>query len=113
MTTKSQLYTELATILQTTCTNVHFEAKRSNSELLRSVCATLSNLVAFAKNIGKDIQQLENSKQLEINLKNEAYFFLIEKGLVHEFREYVANTRNNESNTTPTDFIMKRFTKRV
>lgn len=113
MATKSQLYTELATILQTTCTNVRFEAESNNSELLRSVCDTLNNLAAFAQNIGKDIQQLENSKQLEMNLKNEAYLFLIERGLVDEFREYVANTRNNESNTTPTDFIMQRFTNRV
>lgn len=112
MATKSQIYTELATILQTTCTNVHFEAKRTNSELLRSVCATLSNLAAFAQNIGKDLQELEQSKQLEMNLKNEAYFFLIFKGLIDEFREYVANTRN-ESNTNPSNFIMERFTKRV
>ena len=113
MATKSQLYTELATILQTICANVQFEAKRTDSELLRSVCATLSNLAAFAQNIGKDVQALEQSKQLEMNLKNEAYFFLIEKGLVDEYREYVANTRNNESGTTPSDFIMERFTKRV
>lgn len=113
MATKSQIYTDLATILQTTCTNVHFEAKRTDSELLRSVCATLSNLAAFAQNIGKDIQALEKSKKLEMNLKNEAYFFLIEKGLVDEFREYVANTRNNERDTTSIDFIMERFTKRV
>lgn len=113
MGTKSQLYTDLATILQTTCTNVHFEAKRTDSELLRSVYSTLSNLAAFAQNIGKDIRALENSKQLEKNLKNEAYFFLIEKGLVDEFREYVANTRNRESETTSTDFIMKRFTTQL
>lgn len=112
MATKSQIYTELATILQTTCINVHFEAKRTDSEILRSVCATLSNLAAFAQNIGKDIQELENSKKLGMNLKNEAYFFLIEKGLVDEFLEY-SNTRNSESDTTATDFIMKRFTKRV
>lgn len=99
MATKSQLYTELATILQTTSTDVHFEAKRSNSELLRSVYVTLSNLASFAQSIGKDISKLENSKELEMNLKNEAYFFLIEKGLVDEFREYVARTRNKKSDT--------------
>ena len=88
MATKSQLYTELATILQTTCTNVHFEAKRTDSELLRSVCATLSNLAAFAQNIGKDIQELENSKRVEMNLKNEAYMFILESGLLDKFKEY-------------------------
>lgn len=88
MATKSQLYTELATILQTTCANVHFEAKRNDSELLRSVCATLSNLAAFAQNIGKDIKELENSKRVEMNLKNEAYMFIIESGLLDKFREY-------------------------
>ena len=94
MATKSQLYTELATILQTTCTNVHFEAKRTDSELLRSVCATLSNLAVFVQNIGKDIQMLEKSNQLEMNLKNEAYSFIIDKSLFDEFREYVASVRN-------------------
>lgn len=88
MATKSHLYTEFATILQTTCTNVHFEAKRTDSELLRSVCATLSNLVAFAQNIGKDIKELENSKRVEMNLKNEAYLFILESGLLNMFREY-------------------------
>lgn len=93
MATKSQLYTELATILQTTCTNVHFEAKRTESELLRSVCATLSNLAVFAQNIGKDIQELENSKRVEMNLKNEAYLFILENGLIDEFRKY-CNDKN-------------------
>lgn len=88
MATKSQLYTELATILQTTCTNVHFEAKRTDSELLRSVCATLSNLAAFAQNIGKDMRELENSKRVEMNLKNDAYLFILESGLLDKFREY-------------------------
>lgn len=93
METKSQLYTELATILQTTCTNVHFEAKRTDSELLRSVCATLSNLAAFAQNIGKDIQQLENSKRFEMKLKNEAYIFILENGLLDKFREYTQDNK--------------------
>lgn len=93
MATKSQLYTELATILQTTCTNVHFEAKRTDSELLRSVCATLSNLAAFAQNIGKDIQELENSKRVEMNLKNEAYLFILESGLLDKFREYTQDNK--------------------
>ena len=93
MATKSQLYTELATILQTTCTNVHFEAKRTDSELLRSVCATLSNLAAFAQNIGKDILELENSKRVEMNLKNEAYMFILEIGLLDKFIEYTQDNK--------------------
>ena len=88
MATKSQLYTDLATILQTTCTNVHFEAKRNNSELLKSVCATLSNLAVFAQNIAKDIQDLENEKRVEMTLKNEAYIFILESGLLDKFRTY-------------------------
>ena len=94
MATKSQLYTELATILQTTCTNVHFEAKRTDSELLKSVCATLSNLATFAHNIGKDILELENAKRVEKNLKNEAYSFIIENGLLDKFKEYTQDNTN-------------------
>ena len=93
MATKSQLYTELATILQTTCTNVHFEARRTDSELLRSVCATLSNLAAFAQNIGKDIKELENAKRVEMNLKNGAYMFILESGLLDKFREYTQDNK--------------------
>ena len=93
MATKSQLYTELATILQTTCTNVHFEAKRTDSELLRSVCVTLSNLASFAQKIGEDIKELENSKRVEINLKNEAYLFILENGLLDKFREYTQDNK--------------------
>lgn len=88
MATKSQLYTDLATILQTTSTNVQFEAKRTNSELLRSVCATLSNLAVLAQNIGKDIQDLEKAKRVEMTLKYEAYMFILESGLFDKFREY-------------------------
>lgn len=88
MATKSQLYSDLATILQTTCTHVHFEAKRNNSELLKSVGATLSNLAVFAQNIGKDIEELENSKRVEMILKNEAYAFILESGLLDKFRAY-------------------------
>lgn len=95
MATKSQLYNELATILRTTCTNVQFEAKRTDSELLRSVCVTLSNLSDFAQNIGKDLKELENSKQLEMNLKNEAYLFIIENDLLDKFREYTYNNKHN------------------
>lgn len=88
MATKSQLYTDFATILQTTSTNVQFEAKRTNSELLRSVCTTINNLAVFAQNIGKDIQDLENAKRVERTLKNEAYMFILESGLLDKFIEY-------------------------
>lgn len=113
MATKTQMYDEIARILRVTCKNVEYEGERNKSQLLFDVSVTLNNLATLVQNISTDVKAVEKSKQLEMNLKNEAYFFLIEKGLVDEFREYVANTRNNESNTTPTEFIMQRFTKRV
>ena len=113
MATTAQMYDEIVRILRVSRNNVEYEAERNKSQLLCDVAATLNNLTILVENITKDVEKVEQSKQLEMNLKNEAYFFLIEKGLVDEFREYVANTRNNESNTTPRDFIMKLFTKRV
>ena len=113
MATTKQMREELARIIEATCNNVKYESKRIKSPLLQDVALTLNNVAAVVRNISNDVEHLKQSKQLEMNLKNEAYFFLIEKGLVDEFMEYVANTRNNESNTTPRDFIMKRFTKRV
>lgn len=100
MATK-QMQEEFARIIEETCNNVEYESKRTKSPLLQDVALTLNNVAAVVRNISNDVEKLKQSKQLEINLKNEAYFFLIEKGLVDEFREYVANTRNNKNDTTP------------
>lgn len=111
--TTTQMYDEIARILRVTRNNVEYEEERNKSQILWDVASTLNNLATLVENITKDVEKVEQSKQKEMNLKNEAYFFLIEKGLVDEFREYVANTRNTESNTAPSDFFIERFTKRV
>lgn len=94
MATTKQMQEELARIIEATCNDVEYESKRIKSPLLQDVALTLNNLAVVVRNISNDVEQLKQSKQLETNLKNEVYFFLIEKGLVDEFREYVANTRN-------------------
>lgn len=99
MATIKQMQEELARIIEVTH-NVEYESNRTKSPLLQDVATTLNNVAAVVRNISDYVEKLENSKQLEMNLKNEAYFFLIEKGLVDEFREYVANTRNSERDTT-------------
>lgn len=121
MATTLQNYEEIARILRVTRDNVEYEGDRNKSQLLCDVAVTLDNLATLIQNISTEVEKLEQSKQLEMNIKNEAYFFLIEKGLFDEFREYVANTRNSENggtynsenDPTPTNFIMDRFTKRV
>lgn len=113
MATTAQMYDEIARILRVSRNNVEYEAERNKSQLLCDVAATLNNLTTLVENITKDVEKVEQSKKIEMNLKNEAYFFMIERGLIDEFREYVANTRNNERDTTPINFIMERFTKQV
>lgn len=113
MATTLQNYEEIAHILRITRDNIEYEGERNKSQLLCDVAVTLDNLATLIQNISTEVEKLQQSKQLETNLKNNAYFFLIEKGLFDEFREYVANTRNSESDTTAADFIMQRFTKRV
>lgn len=112
MATTKQMREELARIIEVTRNNVEYESKRIKSPLLQDVATTLNNVAEVVRNISNDVEKLKQSKQLEMNLKNEAYFFLIEKGLVDEFREYVANTRNSESKSG-NDFITQRFTKQV
>ena len=98
MATTKQMQEELARIIEVTRNNVEYESKRTKSPLLQDVATTLNNVAEVVRNISNDVEKLKQSKQLEMNLKNEAYFFLIEKGLVDEFREYVANNRNSENN---------------
>lgn len=100
MATTKQMQEELACIIEVTRNNVEYESKRTKSTLLQDVVTTLNNVAAVVRNISNDVEKLKQSKQLEMNLKNEAYFFILEKGLVDEFREYVANTRNIENYTT-------------
>lgn len=95
MATTKQIHEEIARIIEATCNNVEYESKRTKSPLLQYVALTLNNVAAVVRNISNDVENLKQSKQLEMNLKNDAYFFLIEKGLLDEFTEYVANTRNN------------------
>ena len=113
MTTTSQMHKELLSILEVTCKNVKYESNRTKSQLLQYIAVTLNNITTLVQNISKDIEKVEQSKRIEMNLKNEAYFFIIEKGFVDEFKEYVENIRNKESCTTQTDFIMKRFTTQL
>lgn len=94
MATTLQNYEEIAHILRVTRNNVEYEGERNKSQLLCDVAVTLDNLATLIQNISTDVEKLQQSNQLEMNLKNEAYFFIIEKNLVDEFREYVANIRN-------------------
>jgi hypothetical protein len=115
MTTTKQIREELVRIIEVMRNNVEYESNRTKSQLLKDVALTLNNVAVVLRGISDEVENLKQSKHLEETLKNDAYSFLIEKGLFEEFREYVANTRitlNNESNNHNA-FIMARFTKRV
>ena len=86
MATTSQMYDEIARILRVTRNNVEYEAERNKSQLLCDVATTLGNLATLVDNISTEIKALEISHN----------------------KEY-----ESASGTYLTDFIMKRFTKRV
>lgn len=88
MATTKQMLEEFARITEATCNNVEYESKRTKSPLLQDVALTLNNVAAVVRNISNDVEKLKQSKQLEMNLKNEAYLFILENGLLDKFREY-------------------------
>lgn len=93
MATNSEIYEELADILRVTHNNIKYEAKRTNSQLLQDVAVTLTNLTTLVQNISTDIKKVEVSRQLEMNLKNEAYYFIIEYNLLDDFKKYLERTQ--------------------
>lgn len=92
--TNKELYEELVNILRVTHSNVSYEERRTNSELLHNVAITLNNLTTLVQNISTDVSSVEQSRKLECALKNEAYYFIIESGLLNEFKNYIERTRN-------------------
>lgn len=95
METTSKIYDELVNILRVTQNNISYEGDRTNSQLLKNVAETLTNLTTLVQNISTDIKKVEVSRQLELNLKNEAYYFIIESNLLNEFKAYLEKTRTN------------------
>ena len=96
METTSKIYDELVNILRVTHNNITYEGERTNSQLLINVAETLNNLTTLVQNISTDIKKVEVSRQLELNLKNEAYYFIIESNLLNEFKAYLERTRANK-----------------
>lgn len=95
MENKSKIYVELVNILRVAHNNVKYESERTNSQILKNVAETLNNLATLVQNISTDIKKVEVSRQLECNLKNEAYYFIIENNLIDEFKFYLERTRTN------------------
>ena len=96
MENKSKIYAELVNILRVAHNNVNYESKRTNSQILKNVAETINNLTTLVQNISNDIKKVEVSRQLECNLKNEAYYFIIENNLIDEFKFYLERTRTNK-----------------
>lgn len=89
-----ELLKELANLVRSTHNNVQYEANRADSKLLQAIAETLNNLTTLLQNASTNVAALENSRNLECSLKNEAYYFILEYGLLNEFREYLKRTRN-------------------
>lgn len=89
-----ELLKELANLVRSTHNNVQYEANKADSKLLQAIAETLNNLTTLLQNASTNVAALENSRNLECSLKNEAYYFILEYGLLNEFREYLKRTRN-------------------
>lgn len=74
MSTKPQMYDEIARILRVTRNNVEYEADRNKSQLLCDVATTLGNLATLVDNISTDLKAREiSNKESERDNSNNFY----------------------------------------
>lgn len=94
---------EVSELIKSTNDNINFViSKRSTDyvELLKSIHTTLANVEQLLKR-ESEAQQEERTEllkafNLEKSCKNQAYFFILEKGHLDEYQQYCAeNPREN------------------
>ena len=101
--TEKNILKEVSELIKSTNDNINFViSKRSTDyvELLKSVHTTLANVEQLLK-LESEAQQEERAELLktynsEKSCKNQAYFFILEKGHLDEYQQYCAeNPREN------------------
>ena len=88
---------EVSRLLNDTTDNLDFVISRSTKHvaLLKSICATLCSIEKVLKN-ESDLNDLKAKERAELlkafnvekSCKNQAYFFILEKGHLNGFRKY-------------------------
>lgn len=95
--TQKNILKEVSEIIKSTNDNINFViSKRSTNyvELLKSIHTTLANVEQLLKRESEAQQEerteLLKSYNLEKSCKNQAYFFILEKGHLYEYQQYCA-----------------------
>ena len=82
---------EVSELIKSTNDNINFViSKRSTDyvELLKSIHTTLANVEQLLKRESEERDELLQNLHLEMSCKNQAYFFILEKGHLNGFRKY-------------------------
>ena len=96
---QKNILNEVSELLNSTNENLKFVISRSSTNyvgLLKSIHATLTNIEKVLKRESrlnnKQRADFEKAYNLEKSCKNQAYFFIIESGILDSFKEYCAQT---------------------
>ena len=92
---KKDLLKEVSALIKSTNDNINFViSKRSTDyvELLKSIHTTLANVEQLlnreSEAQSEERDELLQKLHLEMSCKNQAYFFIVEKGHLNGFRKY-------------------------
>ena len=95
--TQKNILKEVSEIIKSTNDNINFViSKRSTNcvELLNSIHTILANVEQLLKREGEaqaqERTELLKAYNLEKSCKNQAYFFILEKGHLDEYQQYCA-----------------------
>lgn len=93
--TQKDLLKEVSELIKSTNDNINFVISKCSTdyvELLKSIHTTLANVEQLLKRESEaqseERNELLNKLHLEMLCKNQAYFFILEKGHLNGFRKY-------------------------
>lgn len=101
--TQKNILKEVSEVIKSTNDSINFVISKCSTdyvELLKSINTTLANVEKLLKR-ESEAQQEERTEllkafNLEKSCKNQAYFFILEKGHLDEYQQYcVENPREN------------------
>lgn len=90
---KKNFLREMANLLYSTNENLNYAISRlqdCDKSLFKEILATLVNIETILKGEVKQREELEKACNLEKSCKNQAYFFILEKGHLDEYKQYCA-----------------------
>lgn len=86
---------ELSEIIDNTNESIKYAIGLRHADttrLLEAISDTLTNAVSILKCEADRQAEIIKKINIEMSLKNQAYFFILENGHINEFKEYCART---------------------